>query len=141
MATEVQQHPYGAYATIMGAFAGGLALAGVLARALDRDPQEHTALDLVVFAGHEEYVTGHVYALVRRFRNLGGNLAFLLADNFYWRVVRRGDAIVRTASWRELSRPRRRSSARSTPATTRRGCGPTSCGVRAPLPGSSAGRA
>ena len=31
----------------MGAFAGGLALAGVLARALDRDPQEHTALDLV----------------------------------------------------------------------------------------------
>lgn len=30
----------------MGAFAGGLALAGVLARALDRDPQEHTALDL-----------------------------------------------------------------------------------------------
>ena len=47
MATEVQRQPYGAYAAIMGAFAGGLALAGVLARALDRDPQEHTALDLV----------------------------------------------------------------------------------------------
>ena len=47
MATEIQQQPYGAYAAIMGAFAGGLALAGVLARALDRDPQEHTALDLV----------------------------------------------------------------------------------------------
>jgi len=47
MATEVQQQPYGAYAAIMGAFAGGLALAGVVARALDRDPQEHTALDLV----------------------------------------------------------------------------------------------
>src|SRR5438874_8899244 len=31
----------------MGAFAGGLAIAGVVARALDRDPQEHTALDLV----------------------------------------------------------------------------------------------
>jgi hypothetical protein len=60
---------------------------------------------LIVFAGHEEYVTGHVYALVRRFRDLGGNLAFLLADNFYWRVVRRGDAIVRTSSWRELGRP------------------------------------
>jgi hypothetical protein len=60
---------------------------------------------LIVFAGHEEYVTGHVYALVHRFRNLGGNLAFLLADNFYWRVVRRGDAIVRTSSWRELRRP------------------------------------
>ena len=48
MATEVQQQqPYGAYAAIMGAFAGGLALAGLVARALDRDPQEHTALDLV----------------------------------------------------------------------------------------------
>jgi hypothetical protein len=47
MATEVQQPPYGAYAAIMGAFAGGLALAGVVARALDRDPQKHTALDLV----------------------------------------------------------------------------------------------
>jgi Protein of unknown function (DUF1360) len=46
MATEVQQ-PYGAYAAIMGAFVGGLGIAGLLARALDRDPQEHTALDLV----------------------------------------------------------------------------------------------
>ena len=46
MATEVQQ-PYGAYAAIMGTFVGGLAVAGLLARLLDRDPQEHTALDLV----------------------------------------------------------------------------------------------
>jgi hypothetical protein len=34
----------------MGAFAGGLAGAGVLARALGRDPQEHGALDLAVLA-------------------------------------------------------------------------------------------
>ena len=47
MATEVEQEPYGAYAAIMGTFVGGLAVAGLLARALDRDPQEHTALDLV----------------------------------------------------------------------------------------------
>jgi hypothetical protein len=46
VATEVQQ-PYGAYAAIMGTFVGGLAVAGLLARLLDRDPQEHTALDLV----------------------------------------------------------------------------------------------
>jgi hypothetical protein len=38
--------PYRAYAVIMGAFAGGLALVGAVARALDRDPQEHTWLDL-----------------------------------------------------------------------------------------------
>jgi hypothetical protein len=60
---------------------------------------------LVVFEGHEEYVTGRVYRLVRRFRDLGGNLMFLSADNLYWRVARRGGAIVRTASWRELGRP------------------------------------
>ena len=32
----------------MGTFAGGLAVAGAIARALDRDPQCHTALDFVV---------------------------------------------------------------------------------------------
>jgi hypothetical protein len=32
----------------MGAFVGGLAGAGALSRALDRDPRENTALDLVV---------------------------------------------------------------------------------------------
>ncbi len=45
-----QSPPYGAYAAIMAAFCGGLAGAGVLARALGRDPQEHTTLDLVTLA-------------------------------------------------------------------------------------------
>jgi hypothetical protein len=34
----------------MAAFAGGLAAAGALARALDRDPDEHDALDLAALA-------------------------------------------------------------------------------------------
>ena len=34
----------------MAAFCGGLAGAGALARALDRDPHEHTALDLATLA-------------------------------------------------------------------------------------------
>jgi Protein of unknown function (DUF1360) len=42
--------PYGAYAAIMGTFAGGLATAGLLARALGRQPEEHSALDLAVLA-------------------------------------------------------------------------------------------
>ena len=42
--------PYGAYAVIMAAFVGGLAAAGALARALDRDPEEHTTLDLATLA-------------------------------------------------------------------------------------------
>jgi Protein of unknown function (DUF1360) len=34
----------------MAAFVGGLAAAGALARALDRDPEEHTTLDLAALA-------------------------------------------------------------------------------------------
>ena len=44
------QPPYGAYAPIMGAFAGGLGVAGVFSRALGRDPQCQTALDLAVLS-------------------------------------------------------------------------------------------
>jgi hypothetical protein len=38
--------PYGAYAGIMGAFVGGLAAAGALAKLLGRDPRGDSALDL-----------------------------------------------------------------------------------------------
>jgi hypothetical protein len=44
---EPEQPPYGAYAAIMASFCGGLAAAGLLARALVREPEEHTTLDLV----------------------------------------------------------------------------------------------
>jgi hypothetical protein len=45
-----QSPPYGSYAVIMAVFCGGLAAAGALARALDRDPYEHTTLDLATLA-------------------------------------------------------------------------------------------
>jgi uncharacterized protein DUF1360 len=45
-----QSPPYGSYAVIMALFCGGLAGAGALARALGRDPQEQSALDLVTLA-------------------------------------------------------------------------------------------
>lgn len=64
--------------------------------------------DLVVFSGHEEYVSTHVYDLVTRFRNLGGNLMFLSANNFYWRVRRIDDRIYRAGTWRSLGRPEAR---------------------------------
>jgi hypothetical protein len=48
MVSVQERPPYEAYAAIMGTFAGGLAAAGALARALDRDPQCHTALDFAV---------------------------------------------------------------------------------------------
>jgi hypothetical protein len=48
MATRTERPPYGSYAAIMATFAGGLAAAGAMARALRRDPQCNTALDFVV---------------------------------------------------------------------------------------------
>jgi hypothetical protein len=61
--------------------------------------------DLIVFPGHHEYVTAREYDLVEGYRDLGGNLAFLSADNFYWKVVRRGRSITKTSRWRDLGRP------------------------------------
>ena len=60
---------------------------------------------LIVFPGHEEYVTGHAYDLTERYRNLGGNLAFLSANNFYRRVDREGDRLHLIDLWRNLGRP------------------------------------
>jgi hypothetical protein len=61
--------------------------------------------DLLVFPGHEEYVTQHEYDVIRRYRDVGGNLAFLAANNLYRRVTRRGSTLVRGPLWRNLGRP------------------------------------
>ena len=45
-----ERPPYESYAVIMATFGGLLAAAGALGRALDRDPQCQTTLDLVVLA-------------------------------------------------------------------------------------------
>jgi hypothetical protein len=61
--------------------------------------------DLVVFPGHTEYVTQHAYDIVQRFRDLGGRLVFLSANNFFWRVDKRDHELRRVAQWRALARP------------------------------------
>jgi hypothetical protein len=61
--------------------------------------------DLIVFGGHEEYVTEHVFNAVTRYRDLGGNLIFLSANNFFWRVQRTGATLRRDVQWRDLGRP------------------------------------
>ena len=61
--------------------------------------------DLVVFPGHEEYVTGHMFDVVERYRDLGGNLLFLSANNFFYRVERRGERLHGRTRWRDLGRP------------------------------------
>jgi hypothetical protein len=49
-ATASPRPPYRAYAGIMGVFAGGLAAAGALAKTLDREPRQQTALDFAVLS-------------------------------------------------------------------------------------------
>jgi Protein of unknown function (DUF1360) len=62
--------PYAAYAGIMGAFVGGLAAAGAVAKLLDRDPREHSALDfallgLATFKASRTVATDEVTSFLR----------------------------------------------------------------------------
>jgi hypothetical protein len=63
------------------------------------------AYDLLVFPGHHEYVTAHEFDSVTRFRDRGGSLMFLSANNFYWKIAIRDGVMTRVAHWRELGRP------------------------------------
>jgi len=71
-----------------------------------RSPHDlRAAYDLIVFPGHHEYVTTAEYDVIEGFRDLGGSLVFLSANNFFWRVDIRGDVMTRVAQWRDLGRP------------------------------------
>lgn len=63
------------------------------------------AYDLIVFPGHEEYVTDRLRAAVTRYRDLGGNLAFLAANNFFWQVRVNGAAMSKVQLWRNRAKP------------------------------------
>lgn len=63
------------------------------------------AYDLIVFPGHTEYVTGRLYDLVQGYRDLGGRLLFLSANNFFRQVVRTGDRARLVGEWRNFGRP------------------------------------
>ena len=53
-------------------------------------------------------MTQHAYDVVERFRDLGGRLVFLSANNFFWKVEKRGQSLKRVAQWRTLKRPEAR---------------------------------
>jgi N,N-dimethylformamidase beta subunit-like, C-terminal len=63
------------------------------------------AYDLIVFPGHHEYVTTGEYDAIRGFRDLGGNLAFLSANNFFWRIHLERGVMTKVAQWRDLGLP------------------------------------
>jgi hypothetical protein len=63
------------------------------------------AYDLVAFPGHTEYATDSLFAVTEAYRDLGGNLLFLSANNFYRRVDRRHHVLTLIGEWRKLGRP------------------------------------
>ncbi len=63
------------------------------------------AYRLIVFPGHHEYVTQHELDAVTAYRNRGGHLIFLSANNFFWRTVKQGQVLTRTQRWRRVHRP------------------------------------
>jgi hypothetical protein len=60
---------------------------------------------LIVFPGHEEYTTAHEYDLITGYRDLGGHLAFLSANDFFYKVTKRGNTMIGRWRWRDLGRP------------------------------------
>jgi hypothetical protein len=67
--------------------------------------QLRRAYRLVIFPGHHEYVTTDEFTAVTGYRNLGGHLMFLCADDFYWQVLKDGPVIYRTKPWHDLGDP------------------------------------
>lgn len=63
---------------------------------------------LIVFAGHEEYVTQHMFSIVQRYRDSGGNLAFLSANNFYSLVRLQDGRMTCVGHFRDFGEPEAR---------------------------------
>ena len=53
-------------------------------------------------------MTGHAYDIVERYRDLGGRLIFLSADNFFWRVDKIGNSMRKLRPFRDEGRPEAR---------------------------------
>ena len=65
----------------------------------------HRLYRLIVFEGHGEYVTSHMFDITQQYRNRGGHLAFLSANNFFRDVVVSGNSMTLIGRWRDLGRP------------------------------------
>jgi hypothetical protein len=70
-----------------------------------RGAELRKAYRLLIFEGHHEYVTQHEYDAVTNFRDRGGNLIFLSANNFFWKITISNNVMTRVAKWRDLGRP------------------------------------
>jgi len=63
------------------------------------------AYDLIIFEGHHEYVTAREFDAVESFRDRGGNLMFLSANNFFRKITIADGVMTLVGQWRKLDRP------------------------------------
>ncbi len=60
---------------------------------------------MVVFESHGEYVTRHMFDITQQYRDLGGHLAFLSANDFFREIVVSGDSMTLIGRFRDFGRP------------------------------------
>lgn len=63
------------------------------------------AYDVIVFPGHHEYVTEHEFDAVTRYRDFGGSLIFLSANNFFSKVTISEGVMHRVDWYRYMHKP------------------------------------
>ncbi len=63
------------------------------------------AYDLLIFEGHHEYVTSREFDAVEGYRNLGGSLMFLSANNFFRKITIADNVMTLVGQYRKLGRP------------------------------------
>ena len=69
----------------------GYTLEYITERDLHYNPTLHRAYDVLVLAGHHEYVTWEIFDALEEHRNMGKHLVILSANDFYWQVRFEGD--------------------------------------------------
>jgi hypothetical protein len=63
------------------------------------------AYTLMIFPGHHEYLTMHEFDVMTQYRDLGGNMMFLAANDFFWKIELHGTVMTKIAQFRRLGHP------------------------------------
>ena len=63
------------------------------------------AYTLMIFPGHHEYLTTHEFDVMTQYRDLGGNMMFLAANDFFWKIDLHGTVMTKIAQFRHLGKP------------------------------------
>jgi hypothetical protein len=63
------------------------------------------AYTLMIFPGHHEYLTKHEFQVMTQYRDQGGNMMFLAANDFFWKIELHGTVMTKIAQFRHLGSP------------------------------------